>query len=107
MPVYSYKSVHLPDGVEHILHDMTKVARINYVKKIGPEPAKWIVGLGYFIGNRFVLEEEYKVEELVIKAESYGIFAVQEGPDGTMYDRGWILVPYRECRVEGNRCTLL
>ena len=106
MPSYYYDSITIPREVEHVRNGVSKVARISYVKRIGERGAKWIVGLGRLLGNRFILEEEFMVGELIIKTPSYGMFAIQRASDGTEYDRGWILVPYKKCSVNGETCIL-
>ena len=106
MPTYSYDSITIPEEARHVLSDSSRVARINYVKALGERGAKWVVGLGRFMGKRFVLEEEFMVENLVIHAPTYGMFAVQKTGDGREFDRGWMLVVYRECSVEGDTCIL-
>jgi len=106
MPAYHYDSINVPDEARHVLNGGAKVARINYVKRLGDRGAKWIVGLGRFSGKRFILEEEFMVDNLVIHAPSYGLFATQKASDGTEYDRGWILVVYSECVVGDGVCIL-
>ena len=106
MPIYHYSSVRLPREAIHVLEDRSPVARISYMKRYGDEPAKWLVGLGYFMGSRFFLEEEFLAEELVINVASYGLIAEQPIDGGESQDRGWIMVRYNSCEFDGRRCVL-
>jgi len=105
MPTYVYDDVLLPEEASR-LADGHKAARINYWKKFGDDPPGWLVGLGRIQGRKFVLEEEFVAQELVINAASYGFIAFQKPEDGRTVDRGWIIAFYHKVVFDGRRCVI-
>uniref|UniRef100_A0A7C5U7P3 Uncharacterized protein n=1 Tax=Caldiarchaeum subterraneum TaxID=311458 RepID=A0A7C5U7P3_CALS0 len=106
MPTYVYEAVQFPTEAADKVQRRRKAVRISYWKMFGEEPPGWLVGVGYIDGNKFVLEEEFIAQELVVKSETYGLIAFQKPEGGTVVDRGWILTFSDKIEFDGKRCVI-
>ncbi|MEM4280700.1 MAG: hypothetical protein QW470_01480 [Candidatus Caldarchaeum sp.] len=105
MPTYVYEDVLLPEEALSLVSSR-KAVRINYWKKFGEDQPGWLVGVGRIQGRKFVLEEEFVAQELVIKSTAYGLIAFLKPEEGQTVDRGWIVTFYENIEFDGRRCVI-
>ncbi|MEM0376066.1 MAG: hypothetical protein QXP81_07880 [Nitrososphaerota archaeon] len=106
MSTYVYDEVVMPDEGLKEVQLKGRAARINYLKSYGPEaPPGWVIGTGRLEGSRFHLEEEFVARHLIIRTKAFGMVGIQRRGD-EVYDRGWILVPYRRIEFDGEVCVI-
>jgi len=106
MPTYVYDETVMPDEARELSRKQLKAARISYWKKFGDGSPGWLVGLGRVMGNRFVVEEEFVAETLVVNTASYGFIAYQSDAEGRTVDRGWIITFYQRVDFDGKHCII-
>nr|BAL53397.1 hypothetical protein HGMM_F06G04C06 [uncultured crenarchaeote] len=106
MPTYTYEKIMMPDEAVERARNSRKTVRISYWKKFGDDPPGWLVGVGRIEGNRFILEEEFVAEELLLKTDAYGFVGFQRPEQGEAVDRGWIIAFAGEVKYDGQRCII-
>ncbi|MEM0349405.1 MAG: hypothetical protein QXE96_03740 [Candidatus Caldarchaeum sp.] len=106
MPTYIYEKILMPGEAAERAKTAGKAVRISYWKKFGDDPPGWLIGVGRIEGNRFVLEEEFVAEELLLKTDAYGLVGFQRPEQGEAVDRGWIIAFADNVDYDGRRCII-
>lgn len=107
MPSFVYDKVLLPEEAAEKSKTLKKAVRISYWKMFGEEPPGWLIGVGRMEGNKFVVEQEFVAQELIVKTQTFGYIAFQKPEHGDLIDRGWILTFSDRVEFDGKKCVIL